>query len=74
MGLISERQVFKDKNFQYSIEVEFQLYARLPDKQHLDERALVSHYVALSVALLLPYFNPQLREQVLAWVKKAMHK
>ena len=46
-------------------------YARMPDKRDRNEEKQVEHYVAVAVALFLPYFNPDPREQALLWIKKA---
>jgi AcrR family transcriptional regulator len=45
-------------------------YARLPKYRHLSLEAHVRHYVAVTVALLLPYFNIQLKNEITDWLKK----
>ncbi|SFH13552.1 TetR/AcrR family transcriptional regulator [Pontibacter chinhatensis] len=45
-------------------------YARLPQNQHLTQESQIRHYVAVTVALLLPYFNTYLREEVTTWLKQ----
>lgn len=46
-------------------------YARLPQYGHLSQEEHIKHYVAVTVALLLPYFNADLRAQVSNWLKQA---
>lgn len=46
-------------------------YAGLHNKERLNESEVINHYVAVSIALFLPYFNPHVRGEVLTWVKKA---
>ncbi len=46
-------------------------YARMPGKRTLTDEQQIGHYVALSIALFLPYFTNPLRENLLEWVKKA---
>lgn len=45
-------------------------YARLPQNQHLTQESQIRHYVAVTVALLLPYFNIHLKREVTAWLKQ----
>ena len=45
-------------------------FARLPQRRHLAQEKQIQHYVALTVALFLPYFNPQLKNEVTTWLKQ----
>ncbi|NEM97731.1 TetR/AcrR family transcriptional regulator [Pontibacter burrus] len=45
-------------------------YARLPQNGHLTQEEQIRHYVSVTVALLLPYFNTRLRDEVTAWLKQ----
>lgn len=45
-------------------------YARLPQNRHLSHENQIRHYVAVTVALLLPYFNTRLKNEVTAWLKQ----
>jgi len=45
-------------------------YARLPQNRHLTQEEQIQHYVAVTVALLLPYFNTHLKNEVTAWLKQ----
>jgi AcrR family transcriptional regulator len=45
-------------------------YARLPQNRHLTQEKQIQHYVAVTVALLLPYFNARLKKEVTAWMKQ----
>ncbi|MGV3539274.1 MAG: TetR/AcrR family transcriptional regulator [Rufibacter sp.] len=46
-------------------------YARLPQNDHLSQTEKVQRYVAVTMALLLPYFNAQLKEELNTWVHQA---
>ncbi|WP_266205045.1 TetR/AcrR family transcriptional regulator [Pontibacter kalidii] len=45
-------------------------YARLPHNRHLSQEKQIQHYVAVTVSLLLPYFNARLKNGVMAWLKQ----
>ncbi|MCP2045328.1 TetR/AcrR family transcriptional regulator [Pontibacter sp. HSC-36F09] len=45
-------------------------YARLPQYSHLSQEERIEHYVAVTVALFLPHFNPELRKEVSGWLKQ----
>ncbi|WP_207435469.1 TetR/AcrR family transcriptional regulator [Sabulibacter ruber] len=47
-------------------------YARLPQNAHLTEAEQIDRYVAVSVALFLPYFNTQFKDEVTEWVRKVV--
>ena len=45
-------------------------YAQLPQNRHLTQEKQILHYVAVTVALFLPYFNAQLKLEITAWIEK----
>ncbi|GAB3182722.1 TetR/AcrR family transcriptional regulator [Telluribacter humicola] len=44
-------------------------YTKLPNRRKLDDTKQVRYFVAVSVALFLPYLSVQVREELLKWVK-----
>ncbi|WP_018479335.1 TetR/AcrR family transcriptional regulator [Pontibacter roseus] len=45
-------------------------YARLPQNRHHTQEKQIKYYVAVTVALFLPYFNASLKDEVSAWLKQ----
>ncbi|MHC2993380.1 hypothetical protein OB13_18040 [Pontibacter sp. HJ8] len=45
-------------------------YAQLPQNRHLTQEKHIEHYVGVTIALILPYFNARLKKEVNAWLKQ----
>ncbi|GGK64707.1 TetR/AcrR family transcriptional regulator [Rufibacter glacialis] len=45
-------------------------YARLPKNNSLSEAAQIQHYVAVTIALFLPYLNARLKTEVADWLRE----